>query len=512
MSFEVIPYLSKYFILTHPEHLASIAELFGLAPTDPQKCRVLELGCGSGGNLIGHAFTLPGSEFLGVDLSPNHIAIANRSVKDLGLANIRFIAADLMDFRCDEFGAFDYVIAHGLLSWVPDFVQERVFEILRDSLAPNGIGYLSYNVYPGSHLRKVAQDPMRFLSKSFSDPEEKVKNAVSYLKFLAEETTEGGVHRSVLEAGLKGINKKQLPDILHDDLTEVNDAFYFYEISERLQQNKLQFLAEAELHRQSSETLSPNGAAFIDSLEDITEREQHIDFLACRYFRKSLICHADVRFDRPPDPAMLDKFLMVSSVRPVSEHPDLASNEPEKFVGVLGTGFEIAHPLTKMSLFFLGQNWAKGIAFRDLLSTAKRLLEETGYKAENWEAEFETTRDILVQFCLNTDLIDLHLFQPNAGKTPIGGNPRINDLNRWQLNTGEDIVTMLFQNFRANNPLLRQMLHLADETRTKDQLLKALIEFVGSNEEFSNREEVLQKLPDWFQHNYSLMERIGMFV
>ncbi|MEW8014368.1 MAG: hypothetical protein AB2807_06165 [Candidatus Sedimenticola endophacoides] len=45
-------YESIPFPETHPRHLASLGRLFGLETADPERCRLLELGCASGGNLI----------------------------------------------------------------------------------------------------------------------------------------------------------------------------------------------------------------------------------------------------------------------------------------------------------------------------------------------------------------------------------------------------------------------------------------------------------------------------
>ena len=72
-SYEVMPYPSKFFLQTHPDRLATLATLFGMKSAPPERCRVLELGCGNGSNLVSHAFNLPEARFVGVDLAENHI-------------------------------------------------------------------------------------------------------------------------------------------------------------------------------------------------------------------------------------------------------------------------------------------------------------------------------------------------------------------------------------------------------------------------------------------------------
>lgn len=64
--------------LTHPNRLAVIGMLFGIRPAPVDRCRVLDLGCAQGGNLIPMAFNFPHSEFVGIDLSSSQIAAGKR--------------------------------------------------------------------------------------------------------------------------------------------------------------------------------------------------------------------------------------------------------------------------------------------------------------------------------------------------------------------------------------------------------------------------------------------------
>ena len=123
-AYDALAYPSRVWPQTHPDRLATNATLFGMSPTPVDKCRVLELGCGDGTNLIAMAFSLPGSTFLGVDLAPTVIAKAKAEAKDLGLTNVEFHCADLLKWSPPE-GTFDYIIAHGFYSWVPAPVRER---------------------------------------------------------------------------------------------------------------------------------------------------------------------------------------------------------------------------------------------------------------------------------------------------------------------------------------------------------------------------------------------------
>ena len=83
---------------THPDRLAAIARYFGMHPSPPGACRVLEIGCGNGGNLIPLAYYLPRSRFTGIDLAAAPVAEARAMAGDLALSNIELRAGDFA--RC----------------------------------------------------------------------------------------------------------------------------------------------------------------------------------------------------------------------------------------------------------------------------------------------------------------------------------------------------------------------------------------------------------------------------
>src|ERR1041385_112988 len=130
-------------------------------PAPVAACRVLEIGCGDGGNLIPMAYFLPECRLVGIDLAGAAIADGNRVVKDLKLRNIELREDDLRDLPQDA-GEFDYIIAHGLHSWIPVDVRDRLMELGRSLLAPQGIVFLSYNTWPGSHTRQILREMMLY--------------------------------------------------------------------------------------------------------------------------------------------------------------------------------------------------------------------------------------------------------------------------------------------------------------------------------------------------------------
>src|SRR5947209_2271282 len=112
-SYDALPYATRPRRATHPDSLATVAVLMGMTPAPVDRSRVLELGCGTGGNLTPMAATLPESHFVGIDLSPVQIAAAESVAQALGLTNVDFKTASILDVD-DSWGQFDYIICHGV--------------------------------------------------------------------------------------------------------------------------------------------------------------------------------------------------------------------------------------------------------------------------------------------------------------------------------------------------------------------------------------------------------------
>src|SRR3954454_14195896 len=166
-SYDELPYLAPPVAEPPPARLAPMAPLHGRSPPDPRRCRVLELGCANGANLFPLAVAMPDAQFVGIDLSPRQIANGRATLATLGIGNVTFRAMSLLDIG-DDFGRFDYIICHGVFSWVPAEARDKILAIFAANLAPDGIAYLSYNTYPGWHLRGMVRDMLRYHADGYS--------------------------------------------------------------------------------------------------------------------------------------------------------------------------------------------------------------------------------------------------------------------------------------------------------------------------------------------------------
>ena len=508
--YDAIPYPSKFFLQTHPDRLASIAALNGLDTAPVENCRVLELGCGNGSNLIAQAFFLPECEFTGVDLGKTHIEEAKRAAVELGLSNIIFRHADIMDMAVADYGKFDYITAHGLFAWIPEPVRERLVSIFRQMLATKGIGYLSYNAYPGAHIRELARGIMLWQTRDLNEPAAKVNNGVSFLKFLADNSTEPKIYQMMLQTEVDRHMRHSIPDVLHDELAPVYNPYYFYQFVELLDRHGLQYLAEADSFAQSVEGLSTDARGFLESVSDTVQREQYYDMFRGRSFRQTLFCHKEIEIERNIEPAIVDRFFVSSSIRPTSPDADLRPGKIVKFAKKSGRGFDIDHPLTKAALLILGNEWGDSIGVPELAERARQELEASGIELSDPARDRDILRSVLLHVIRETDLIELHVYRPTA-PTSFGMKPKVNKLARWQLKFGNFVRTPLNKDLRIEDEISRELLVLLDGTRTKSEALSGLKAFIENDSAITDKEELVAGLDDWLDTNLVEIARLGMF-
>ncbi|MCO6511099.1 MAG: methyltransferase regulatory domain-containing protein [Aridibacter famidurans] len=509
-AYDRMPYPSKFFYLTNPDHLATIATLFGIKPAPPEKCRVLELGCGNGSNLLAHAYTLPGSEFVGVDISSRHIDSAKTSIDDLGISNIEFAAMDVADLTADHFGKFDYIIGHGLISWIPVEVRDRIFEVCSELLDDKGIGFLSYNAYPGAYVREMVRDIFRYHTRNEDDLGQKVRDSVGLLALLAEGCIEPKVIKPAFRYEFQRHVKHDESDFYHDDLSDDYHPLYFTEFCSLLDRVGLQFLSEAEFHTMTMALFSVEVREFVESLDDLIEREQYLDFFRARVFRQSLFCRKEVEIDRSLEISRLAEMSVATTLAPEQEPLVLAPEAKVRFKGKRDQGIEIDHPLSKAALDAVQKAWGRAIPIKQLIQDAKIAVETAGIPLNAAEKEEATVMAIMLRIFQGSDLLDLHVYYPDAPQM-LSERPRLNKLSRWQLGNSKNITSLFGLNVGIEDPVSEELLRLADGSRTIPELTSEMREFIHSLDDFDDREELLGRLETWVEESLEDLARLGVF-
>jgi len=473
--YDEVQYPSYSYSLSHPSHLATLATLLGMNPPPVAHCRVLELGCASGGNLIPMAYGLPESEFVGIDLSACQVAEGQAMLAAVGAQNVTLKHMDILDVDAD-LGQFDYIIAHGVYSWVPRAVQEKVLEICRKNLAPNGVAYVSYNTYPGWHMLGAVRTMMLYHTRGVTDPARRAAEARGLVDFLATSvSSQDGTHTGFMNAYLNYVKEYLFPKedafLLHDELSDVNEPLYFYQFAGRATRHGLRYLADAEFQTMLASNLTPEVAEALRHMaKDTITLEQYIDFIRNRTFRQSLLCHQEVKLKVDLGPQRLADFYVASSAKAESPQPDIHSAAVEKFEASDGAVLATDHPVTKSAMLCLAEVWPKSVPFKILLATARaRLggdLPEGGRDAQVLAA------NLLRAYSYSGTLVELQLYAPQF-VLEVSERPVASPVARFQAKRRHK-VTNLRHEPRTLGEVSRHLLPYLDGSRDRRGLLSLM--------------------------------------
>lgn len=477
-AYDEFPYESYSFPLTHPERLATIATLFGLQPAPAPTARVLELGCGAGGNLVPMAASMPGATFRGYDLSGVQVQQAQDLIRALGLRNIAVEQRNILEVG----GApdkFDYIICHGVFSWVPENVQEKIFSTCREALNANGVALVSYNTYPGWHMRESIRGMMLYHARQFDDPKLQVTQSRALLDFLVKSVSaEKNPYGMYLAGELKLLSATADSYIAHEHLEHWNTPAYFYQFVERAARHGLQYLGEAEFSTMVVKNLAaPVAETLSRGIRDVIRMEQYMDFIRNRTFRSTLLCHQEQRLDRNVESARVTRLHVAAGVEPVDAKADVRSTQNETFKTLGGIQFHTAMPLTKAAIRVLSSAWPRAVHFGDLLAGARRLIGTTD-GMDDADAEQRLAADVLQLYAANA--VELHSI-PSSFVTSVSEKPSTSALVRLQASTGARVTNLRHESLRVND-VERRMLGLLDGSRRRRDVIEQLVAAVDSGE------------------------------
>jgi cyclopropane fatty-acyl-phospholipid synthase-like methyltransferase len=454
--YDAVPYPGHPFAQTHPDRLATLATLFGLEPPPVEGCRVLELGCGDGGNLVPMALALPGARFLGVDAAEGAIARGRTLVEALELSNIELEALPIEEFEPPAAG-FDYVIAHGVYSWVAPPVRHRLLALCREALSEQGVAYVSYNALPGGRLREALRDMLVFHTAALEQPDERVEQGRALLRFLLEGWSERHEFGAVMRRHAERLLERGDETLFHDELAMVNESVYFHEFAAHAGRHRLQYLAEADFFEMQIGTLPERVASELLSVEDPLQREQYLDFLKGRMFRQTLLCREELVLDRSPRPAVVERMAVSS---PVGPRGAPGSDGQTTFEGPSGSTLTTDHPVVRGALERLGRSWPSALWVRELIP------------AEASEADRQALCDALLRSYAG-NLVQLHVHPPELAASA-GMLPEASPLARHQARSGTLATNLRHTSVRIEDDLGRRLVSLLDGKRDRAALTTEL--------------------------------------
>jgi methyltransferase-like protein/2-polyprenyl-3-methyl-5-hydroxy-6-metoxy-1,4-benzoquinol methylase len=453
-SYDEVPYPGGTYRATHPSHLAMVARLCGISPAPPARCRVLELGCSMGANIIPMAEDLPESQFVGIDLSAKQVKLGKEVVEQLHLKNIELRHCGINDVD-ESFGKFDYIICHGVYSWVPPEVQRGILDCGRKLLTPNGILYVSYNTYPGWHLRGVVREMMRYHVETFDTPQRKIRQARGLLDFLVKSArSRSQAYNSLLKEEAEILENRLDSYIYHEHLEEYNEPVYFHEFVKRVDQAGLRYLADAAISSMVAQMFDESTAELLKDVP-LLRREQYMDFLRSRMFRCSLLCHQYVS----PNYRMASHNLTPLHV---ALHQPLEGKPGEKegeMVWKHSTGQVTTQKPITNALERLNRSYPAWVAVQDLLD----------------EVPDDSAKGPLLDALMMSFIRGLMQVAdtPANVSSIVSNKPQCTPLSRFQAERGSKITSRMHTDY-VFQPQQRFLIALMDGTRTIDQLAEEL--------------------------------------
>ncbi len=267
--------------------------MFGLDAPDVARARVLELGCASGGNIIPLAARFPHASFVGIDLSQRHVDDANARIAQLGLSNIAIKRADLTEAKFER-GTFDFIICHGVYSWVPKPAQDAILRICGESLSENGVASISYNVFPGWHMRRIIRDICLFHADAKETPSQRVAKARKALNEIAATLTGASPYATLLRNEAHRLAQAPAAYVMGEFLAESNTPCYFGDFAKRVSAAQLAYVCEGDLAASLPEYFFPAVAKQIRATAggNPIALQQYVDLFSGRPFRRSLLVRA----------------------------------------------------------------------------------------------------------------------------------------------------------------------------------------------------------------------------
>lgn len=490
---------------SHPDRIAANARMYGMAPAPVERARVLELGCGAGRNLVPMACVLPEARFLGIELAARPVGIGRELAAALALSNVELRQCDILDLPAD-LGEFDYIVAHGVYSWVSAPVRDALMAAFARHLAPQGVAYLNFNALPGGHLRDLARDMMRFRLAAFDDPEAHGEDAVRFVRTVAEAQPEGSPYRRILEEELDRLEHNPAGVLFHDDLAPDHQAFHFRHVAGHAARHGLQYLCEARpadvhpgrypaavraalrrtggdriaaaLRRSDGNRIAAAPPSVSTAAGDVAlhrtggdriARAQCFDFLVCQMYRCSLFCREGVALAPHADPERMGDLRAASAARPEPAPADPTDGIPATFRAPDGAAARIDDSAAKAALELLAGRWPASVGFEALLRDARRRAGRTGRPTPMERREFAA----FLASGHTSGLVDLHTWEPPM-TTAVGDRPVASALARIEIGHGSRVTSLRHRPVDIDDPVAASVLARLDGARDFETLRKDL--------------------------------------
>ncbi|MFO0551767.1 MAG: class I SAM-dependent methyltransferase [Polyangiaceae bacterium] len=470
-SYDRVPYRCTVHTVTAPHYLAVVSRVHGGPEPRSSAYRMLELGCGDGTNLLSLAFFNPACSFVGVDASRVQIEMGRRAIAELGLENLTLEVGDVRALPASCDGEFDYIVSHGVFSWVPEDARAGILRSARARLAQNGLLYVSYNVLPGWKMRGVVRDLAMQAAGDIADGRERVAAARKAATELRDLLDVEHPYRAILKKELGSVIDSELSYVLHEYLSEENVAFYFSDFVALAARAGFAHVGDAlirsvenSLPREARERLGKEAAG--------VEGHRLSDLIHNRPFRATVLCRDDARVTAPESAHELLRSLSVAArLTSADLELDLEDGVEISFSSPSGSVVTAKDPLLKACISLLADRYPDSIAFDGLVTEATELLRARKPNTEVRPEQIDKlVRGLLLLY--QNEQGELRVAHPELRVTP-SERPRLGKLARFELEGGRHFTTPLHIPMPLE-PIERQIAARLDGTRTARELVPEL--------------------------------------
>ena len=466
-SYDEMPYATFAQRAADPNRVAALGRLYGVDVPSPERASILEIGCGTGVNLIHIAERFPESRCVGVDISERHITEGQKLALDSGIKNVELRCGDIQQAAVGS-GEFDFIICHGVYSWVSPHIQHQLLSVISSSLSDAGVAYVSYNVLPGWRQRGAIRDIMltgalhRSTTSGSYEPQERLSGAMELLSLTgAVRSRAGDLYGSYVQESLERFKDSHPSYLFHEYLEEYNSAVLFSDFMRQAELHGLQFLSEAKPSLMSTDDLGSDVREYLGRIEgDIITQEQCLDVIRNRMFRETILCKGQHVLKRDLKASVFKAIHFVSDYRFVKE-----SGPASVFREVID-GREVVTPKDEHSalLQLIGDSGYGGVSFATLCARAASLSPDLCDERALMHAIVRVWR---------AGFVDLTLHRGPISNTSCG-IARVSQLARQQALRGEDAIVALQHRSCLLSPIERKILTLCDGQRDFEDVVCAI--------------------------------------
>ncbi len=470
-TYDAVPYPGLAVARAQPDFLEVVARLRGLSPTPARRARVLEIGCASGQNLLPLAERYPEASFVGIDISQRQIQDARRIAAELSLSNVEFRPLDIVDFTADE-TRFDYIIAHGVYSWVTAPARDRLLAICHEQLADHGVAFISYKAYPGWRVHDVFRHTMFFDSRNARNPAERMQKSRQVIEFFQQCFTEKRAYDQLIHEELAGLTQLPDPYLWHDHLAPLSHPVMFKDFMAHAGRHQLQHLGEATFGVRPIDQLDAETEQHLAALtSDPVQQEQLRDVIRNRAIRQALLVRQSAAVSPMLETERIQGLFLSAAITPESSPVDLRADTPIHFTTAAGGRVSTPVQISKAALLHLGEIWPASIEVEALVRAASSRVQAVGLPAPD-ESEVQRLKDNLVQ-CIVGQIVHASS-GPDAFVARVSERPMASPVARLQA-AQSDIVASRRHHPVRFDALDRVVLTLLDGSRDSVALVEELI-------------------------------------